>query len=123
VRISTPRPVRPAGLGSPLGQNLMGRKPGKPSSSDPAIERTHMREMFRRDGSTAIFDDNDPGDLVIIEPVVANFVPTNGNARCICGAPLRSWSWRMADVSTVEIGCSRCHRVLGHFQLGTKVHR
>ena len=80
-----------------------------------------MREALRRDGSVALYDENDDGDMIIIEPIVTAFTPVRGNARCVCGAPLAPYRCVAAD--DVEIGCGRCHRVFGHFRLGTRVHR
>ena len=80
-----------------------------------------MREVQRHDGSVAFYDENDDGDMVIIEPIVTAFTPVRGNARCVCGAPLAPCRCVAAD--DVEIGCGRCHRVFGHFRLGTRVHR
>ena len=82
-----------------------------------------MREVQRHDGSVAFYDENDDGDMVIIEPIVTAFTPVRGNARCVCGAPLAPWGYRCVTADDVEIGCGRCHRVFGHFRLGTRVHR
>ena len=82
-----------------------------------------MREVQRHDGCVALFDENDDGDMVIIEPIITAFAPVRGNARCVCGAPLTPWDYRCVAADDVEIGCSRCHRVHGHFRLGTRVHR
>ena len=82
-----------------------------------------MRESFRRDGSVALFDDDDDRDGVIVELTITSFAPVRGNAYCICGAPLQGWGWRCVAADDVELSCARCHRVHGHFQLGTKVHR
>jgi len=82
-----------------------------------------MYEIQRRDGSVALYGDGDDQDLVVVEPIIASFVPVRGNAVCVCGAPLQAWNWRCVAADDVELGCSRCHRVHGHFQLGTRVHR
>jgi len=82
-----------------------------------------MREVQRHDGSVALYDENDDGDMVIIEPIITAFAPVRGNARCVCGAVLAPWAFRCVAADDVEIGCTCCHRVFGHFRLGTRVHR
>ena len=82
-----------------------------------------MRGALRRDGSTVLYGENDDSDMVIVEPIITAFAPVRGNARCVCGAALAPWSYRCVATDDVEIGCGRCHRVLGHFRLGTRVHR
>jgi len=82
-----------------------------------------MREVIRRDGSVALYADDDDDDVAVVEPIIAGFVPVRGNACCACGAPLESWGWRCVAGDDVELGCARCHRVHGHFRLGAKVHR
>jgi hypothetical protein len=82
-----------------------------------------MREVQRRDGSVALYDEDDDQDMIVVEPAVIAFTPIHGNARCACGAALAPWSYRCVAADDVEIGCGRCHRVFGHFRLGTRVHR
>jgi hypothetical protein len=82
-----------------------------------------MREVRRHDGCVALYDENDDGDMVIIEPVVDAFIPVRGNARCICGAPLQPWGFRCVATDAVELSCDRCHRIFGHLHLGARVHR
>jgi hypothetical protein len=81
-----------------------------------------VRISERCDGGTAVFDE-DSDDLIIVEPRVTAFAPVTGNAFCVCGAPLRSYGWQCVAADAVELSCNRCHRVHGHFLLGTKVHR
>ena len=45
-----------------------------------------MREIPCRDGSVALYDQDDDQDMVIVEPTVTSFAPVRGNARCVCGA-------------------------------------
>jgi hypothetical protein len=80
-----------------------------------------MREDPLRDGSVALYADHDDNDSVTVEPIITAFTAMRGALFCVCGAPLRSWSWRCTPDS-VEIGCDRCHRVHGHIQLATKVY-
>jgi hypothetical protein len=82
-----------------------------------------MREVRQRDGSIVLYGENDDSDTVIVEPIITAFAPVRGNARCVCGAALAPWSYRCVAADDVEIGCGRCHRVHGHFRLGTRVHR
>ena len=82
-----------------------------------------MRGALRRDGSTVLYGENDDSDMVIVEPIITAFAPVRGNARCVCGAALAPWSYRCVAADDIEIGCGRCHRVHGHFRLGTRVHR
>jgi hypothetical protein len=82
-----------------------------------------MREMPRRDGSVALYDDDHDEDLIIVEPTVAGFDLVQNNLHCACGRPLQAWSWRSVTCNTVELVCDRCHRVHAHFRLGTRVHR
>jgi hypothetical protein len=82
-----------------------------------------MREVIRRDGCVAVYDDHADGDVVIVEPTVVSFAPARGNARCACGAALEPSGWRCVAADDVELACNRCHRVHGHFRLGTRVHR
>jgi hypothetical protein len=82
-----------------------------------------MREVQRHDGSVALYGENDDSDTIIVEPAVIAFIPIRGNARCVCGAPLTPWGFRCVTADDVEISCSHCHRVHGHFRLGTRVHR
>jgi len=82
-----------------------------------------MREALRHDGSTILYGENNDSDMVIVEPLITAFTPVRGNARCICGAALAPWSYRCVAADVIEIGCGRCHRVHGHFRLGTRVHR
>ena len=66
-----------------------------------------MREALRRDGSVALYDENDDGDMVIIEPIVTAFTPVRGNARCVCGAPLAPWvtaAWQPTTSRSVAGG-------------------
>jgi hypothetical protein len=81
-----------------------------------------MRINERRDGGTTVFDE-DSNDMIIVEPRVTAFVPVDGNASCACGASLKPWGWQCVAADAVELSCDRCHRVHGHFLLGTKVHR
>ena len=82
-----------------------------------------MREVRQRDGSIVLYGENDDSDTVIVEPIITAFAPVRGNARCVCGAALAPWSYRCVAADDVEISCSHCHRVHGHFRLGTRVHR
>ena len=82
-----------------------------------------MREFPCRDGSVALYDQDDDQDMIIVEPTVTSFAPVRGNARCVCGAPLEAWSLRCVATDAVELGCARCHRVHGHIELGTRVRR
>jgi hypothetical protein len=82
-----------------------------------------MRELSRRDGAVILTGEGDDRDQVVVEAVVASFTPIRGNSFCACGAPLQQWGWRCVAADDVEFGCDRCHRVHGHFRLGTKVHR
>jgi hypothetical protein len=77
-----------------------------------------MREMSRRDGCVAVYDDDDGQDLIIVEPLMLGLAPVPGNAHCICGAPLQRWSWRHVTADAVEIGCDRCHRAIAFIRLG-----
>ena len=80
-----------------------------------------MREMPLADGATAILGD-DEQHLIIIEPIVTAFLPVRGNSLCICGAPLGPSSFRCLTPDGAELGCNRCHRVHGYFQLATRSH-
>ena len=82
-----------------------------------------MREVRQRDGSIVLYGENDDSDTVIVEPIVTAFAPVRGTAHCVCGAALTPWGFRCVAADDVEIGCGRCHRVHGHFRLGTRVHR
>jgi hypothetical protein len=81
-----------------------------------------MREMPRADGAIAIYDE-DGDDMLVVAPAAAEFTPENGNAFCVCGAPLRRSGWREAAIDSVELGCARCHRVHGRIRLVARVHR
>jgi hypothetical protein len=81
---------------------------------------SQMRWNPRRDGATAVYDDTDTvDDLIIIEPTITSFAPTRAG-RCDCGGPL---DFRCATDGTSEICCLRCHAVLARIGLGTTVHR
>ena len=82
-----------------------------------------MREFFRRDGAVVLTGDHGDADQVVVEGAITAFAPVPGNSMCACGRPLQRWSWRCVATDSVEIGCDRCHRVHGHFRLGTRVHR
>src|SRR5262245_37806512 len=53
-----------------------------------------MREVLRRDGVVVLFGDNGDNDEVYVEPVIAAFVPINGNLHCGCGADVQPWNIR-----------------------------
>jgi hypothetical protein len=59
---------------------------------------------------------------IIVEPIVGTFVPTRGNLRCVCGAPLEPWSLRSITADSAELSCHRCHRVLGTIGLGVEIY-
>jgi len=65
-----------------------------------------MREIPCRDGSVALYDQDDDQDMVIVEPTVTSFAPVRGNARwkrgaCAVWRPTRSSSAaRAATAST-----------------------
>jgi hypothetical protein len=82
-----------------------------------------MREVQRHDGSVALYDENDDGDMVIIEPIITAFAPVRGNAHCVCGATLTPWAYRSVAADAVELSCDRCHRVFGNLRLSVRVHR
>jgi hypothetical protein len=80
-----------------------------------------MRWSTRRDGATAVFDDNpiyEPGnvDVMVIEPVITTFESAR---RCECGG---AFGHRHALDGRIEIGCSRCHKIDARINLGTEVH-
>jgi hypothetical protein len=81
-----------------------------------------MREMLRGDGGVDLFDDADFDNRfpTCVEPVAVDFIPSG--ATCVCGAPLQPWSLRCVTTDTVELGCSRCHRIVGRFHLGTRTY-
>ena len=77
-----------------------------------------MRWSERRDGATAVYDDTDTtDDMLVIEPVVTAFTPDGWCDRC--GGAL---GFRCATDGTNEIFCFRCHGVLARIGLGNREH-
>jgi hypothetical protein len=79
-----------------------------------------MHEAPRRDGSVAIYGDED--SLIVVEPIILGIAPVRGCAFCACGAPLTPWGWRHITTDHVEILCTVCHRALAFIRLGARAH-
>jgi hypothetical protein len=79
-----------------------------------------MRWNSRRDGATAVYDDNplyEPTgtDEIVVEPIVEAFQSAR---RCECGG---AFGHRHALDGRIEIICLRCHDITERITLGTAV--
>ena len=81
-----------------------------------------MREYPRRDRCLAIAS-NEGGedDLVIVEPVIDEFLPTG--LRCECGLEITRTALRATGEATVMTITCRCHRDVAVLHTGTRVFR
>jgi len=81
-----------------------------------------MRESERYDGSVALFGDAGDTDELTAVAAIEDFVAVGTGLRCVCGAPLRTWSLRPTN-NGAELCCCECHRVHARIHLSVQIHR